>query len=222
MPADLLNDKHLRQFLKAYAERTPPLNTSSTSKRQLYLGLDFDGVLHHALCGPRIDQCQMFGSGEINGIQFLASLLLKVQGDRNRDCDLGVPFDRTHALADALDASPADVRIVIATSWRLQIAFDDLVSLMPARLARRVVGMLDLDSELDANGFSVPGARGHLMARWIAQHAPKSHWIALDDMPEHWADHPDRLVQTHMSGLGESALMALRTLMENFALTPAA
>ncbi|SFN56923.1 hypothetical protein [Variovorax sp. OV329] len=125
MDTNLLDEKHLSRFLEAYAERKTVPSTGSAGKRPLYLGLDFDGVLHHAFCGPRSDQCQMLGSREINGTQFLASLLLKAQN--YGDCDLGVPFERTHALSDALDASPVDVRIVIATSWRLQIALDDLV-----------------------------------------------------------------------------------------------
>lgn len=121
-----------------------------------------------------------------------------------------------------LDASPFDVRIVIATSWRLQIVMDDLVSLMPMRLARRVVGMLDPNSEFDADGYSRPGARGHLMVRWMAQHAPQRPWIALDDTPEHWIDHPDQLVRTHMDGVDPSALAILSNAMETLALTPTA
>ena len=207
-------EKYIHRFLEAYAAQETARDVSTGSKRPLYLALDFDGVLHHAFCGPRSDHCQKLGAGEINAIQFLAALLLKVQ---EYGWEVGMPFDRTHALADVLDASPFDVRIVIATSWRLEIALDDLVSLMPARLARRVVRILDLDCEFDGNGYSLPGAGGQLMARWMARHAPQSPWVALDDTPEHWVDHSDRLVETHMAGVDQSALAALRTVMENLA-----
>ena len=167
----------------------------------VYIALDFDGVLHSTDAAPYKNWVQDLQSGSLSRAGFLdlahQDFLKSVsEGDSN-----GELFDRSHHLIAVLKRRP-DVRIVIATSWRMTLDIEKIKDLMPPDLASRVVGMLDTDPESAANGPFFPGVRRRLMERWIVQNAnPQATWLAVDDCAALWEGHGDRLVNPRGEGM---------------------
>ncbi|MDM0071464.1 HAD domain-containing protein [Variovorax sp. J31P207] len=187
----------------------PPTPKPSTrTDAPIYLGLDFDGVLHSVFAGPRKQHCTDLGAGLLSPVQFIRDV--NVVHDPEW---CGRLFDRADLLSDCLDGFHREVRIVIATSWRSKLSTDTMRELLPSSLRKRVVDSLDSCEEQDHNGECISGVRGRLMERWVAINDPGADWLALDDVDELWAEHMLRLVQTPPMGVNLDAIDRLRVAL---------
>lgn len=67
-----------------------------------------------------------------------------------------------------------DVRIVISSSWRLHMKMDEMLGMLPAGIAQRVVS---------ATGQAHIGRwpRFHEVRAWVQLYEPQANWRALDD-----------------------------------------
>lgn len=187
----------------------PRMQTATHSKKTVYIGLDFDGVLHpiHG-CADR-KWTDALAAGEWTPEDFLnrvADELLQEAAGQARDDETAprpfkyeleprFPFDRSAVLENVLQRHP-DVRLVVATAWRRGLTVDQLRAIMPPRLAARVVGKLDEAHESD-QGKPIPGIRAQLMERWVQSNAPGAPWLAIDDTEELWHGSPAPLVKPH-------------------------
>lgn len=187
----------------------PPTPKPPTrSDPPIYIGLDFDGVLHSVFAGPRKQHCTDLGAGRLTPDQFIRDV------NAVHDPDwCGRLFDRADLLSDCLDGFHREVRIVIATAWRSKLSTDTMRALMPSSLRKRVVDSLDSCEEQDLNGRCISGVRGRLMERWVAINDPEADWLALDDIDELWAEHVSRLVQTPPMGMNLDVIDRLRAAL---------
>jgi hypothetical protein len=117
------------------------------------LFLDFDGTLH-------VGRASMDESGRIS-------------------LNTGRPlFEFAPLLIELLDPYPS-VQLVLTTSWLMTLSQEDIVSLMPPELARRVVDTTrHIKSRL---GYILNGTdRTYVISRYAYSKQLK-HWLAVDD-----------------------------------------
>jgi hypothetical protein len=111
-------------------------------------------------------------------------------------------FSRLPRLEALLREYPA-VRIVITSSWRIKRALDDLRSFFSPDIAARII---DKTADL---GLKNEGYRESEARRWLADHAPDSAWVALDDHADAWVTR-ESVVLCPESGIGDAEILALR------------
>lgn len=173
------------------------------SRGRRFIGLDFDGVLHAPEAGPPLVWTEAVGRNQMSAQDFnahaVADALARQNAAPSSASSGGSMFDRGIHLIDVLQRHE-DVQIVIATSWRNALTVDQIMTLMPPMLASRVVGML----ERYTSEHSSWGIRCRLMKAWMDRFAaPGSLWLALDDQPQLWEGHGDRLIRTPFeTGMG--------------------
>lgn len=177
--------------------------TEAPVERHIYLALDFDGVLHSQSGCPDRLWTEKVAKGEWTVDKFFATVEGEYADDWQEFAERSdrtsqwwkprMPFECSPVLETVLHCFP-EVRLVIATAWRIGMSVQVLRTLMPPGLAKRVVGKLD-DTKETFDGTAIPGIRSELMVRWMRQHAqPSDPWLALDDTQELWAGHEDKLV----------------------------
>lgn len=179
----------------------------------IYLALDFDGVLHHSFSSPTNELLQAVGAGTLSAADFIGQMHVRSHADESDSSSL---FEHSAHVVEALRRH-RQLRIVIATSWRKYLDLKTLQSVMPVTLSRRVVGVLEWSEEKGIDGRTLAGIRGQLMMRWLrARGESTAPWLAMDDMPDLWKEHCDRLVQTPMCGMlwnqGQEMLDRIRIL----------
>lgn len=180
------------------------------NERELYLALDFDGVLHSTQLGPTKKHCTDYAAGHLSAGEFL-DLVSKDKRARyhlTSEC-IDFLFDRAAVFAKTFTCIPkVQTKLVIATSWRNAMSAGALQALVPAVLAPHVCGVLDPHEEEHRE----PGTRARLMEKWMAEHAPHARWLAVDDDAWLWEGAHSRLVQPPRDGLDGPTWFELRAL----------
>jgi len=151
----------------------------------MILFLDYDGVLHPD-----------------------AAYLVRGRPELRADGEL---FMWAGHLVDVLASAP-QIRIVLSTSWALELRFARARDYLPAELRQRVIGAtwhsgMSTDDEhrpLGRDTWWDSSTRYQQIRRYVDR-AGLTDWIAVDDQPTGWAESDrDKLVVTD-SNLGLSA-----------------
>jgi hypothetical protein len=185
-------------------------------QQELYLALDFDGVLHSTELGPNRTHCADYAAGHLNAEQFLEIV------NREKRARYGLTgehvdflFDRAPFFSSAFwGLGRLQIRLVISTSWRNAMQPEALRALLPRLLDRCVAGVLDPHEDEHRE----PGTRAKLMRKWIAENAPHARWLAIDDDAGLWETAHSRLVQTPRSGLDALTWRQLRDVCASVAM----
>ena len=114
-------------------------------------------------------------------------------------------------LEDIVDA--IDLRLVLRSSWTLEIPIERIALCMSDKLRSRLAGVADPIAEIGLSGPRRIATPYEVISRYCAQHGVK-YWCALDDRGKGWsADESWRLIRTDPNvGLGDSeTILALRT-----------
>jgi len=164
--------------------------------QNVYLSLDFDGVLHHHDAG--LLQTDVFHPAQSveSFVEMLEQRFPAVITEPFFNAD-GKLFDRQYFLECVLEQLPL-AKVVIATSWRNQIPPDRIGDFLSPIVRERIVGTLD-HSEQERK---IEGQRGVLMKKWLRDHsAENAVWLGIDDQIRHYALHPENVFKTHWRGL---------------------
>ena len=164
--------------------------------QNVYLSLDFDGVLHHHDAG--LLQTDVFHPAQSveSFVEMLEQRFPAVITEPFFNAD-GKLFDRQYFLECVLEQLPL-AKVVIATSWRNQIPPDRIGDFLSPIVRERIVGTLD-QSEKERK---IEGQRGVLMKKWLCDHgAENAVWLGIDDQIRHYALHPENAFKTHWRGL---------------------
>jgi hypothetical protein len=181
----------------------------------IYIVLDFDGVLHHAMAGPspthlsaKPFDCSKFIIDVNKANAEVAQWDHETLNSENRlrrehgKGEFRGLFDRMSKLQKLLELLPT-AQILIATSWRNKIDLTDLCKFFPKSIEKKIAGSIDCDPSNDA-GY---GVRGALAEKWLKERRDiSSIWIALDDQPLHYWQHFKHLVQTPSCGMNEETI----------------
>ncbi len=187
------------------AHQCTSARATRTDAAAVYVALDFDGVLHHQFVAPMVDDTRDLAAGKINPAEFLSRTDAAAHPGKRL-------FDRCDALMQVIARFPC-VRVVAATSWRFDLTLEQIRSVVPTKLRKRIVGVLARATEYHQGGV-IRGVRGHLMESWMAAHAsPSAAWIAIDDVQELWADHAAALIHPTWSGLQDTDLVQLHAAL---------
>lgn len=155
--------------------------------RELFLFLDYDGVLHpDAVYQTR------------RGLELRAPGRLLMHA--------GI-------LNEILEGSP-QVKIVLSTSWVRLLSFSRARRVLPASLQALVVGATWHSKMARAPEYGYDLQTRYEQIRAAAARAGMTHWVALDDDPDYsWPEDDDRLVRCDSTmGLGsEHTQIELRT-----------
>jgi hypothetical protein len=170
-----------------------------THSGNLYLSLDFDGVLHHHDAGLlQTDVFEPDQSAE-SFVEMVEKRFPAVISEPYFNAD-GKLFDRQYFLECVLEQLPM-AKIVIATSWRNQIPAHRIGDFLSPMVRERIVGTLDRSEQERKN----EGVRGVLMKKWLRDHdiAEDAVWLGIDDQIRHYAQHPENVFKTNWRGLKE-------------------
>lgn len=117
----------------------------------------------------------------------------------------GRMFSRAPLLADALRDAPADVQVVIASTWRLHREVPVLRAMLPQALAERVVGATGR-ARLES-----PHPRHAEILAWLeAEGLAQADWRAIDDTPHLYPpDCPQLILCTSTRGIDAPQLAQL-------------
>ena len=203
--------------------QSEPLPTSLFTKFQgnkldhsgnVYLSLDFDGVLHHHDAG--LLQTDVFEPNQCadSFVEMVEKRFPTVISEPYFSAD-GKLFDRQYFLECVLEQLPL-AKIVIATSWRNQIPADRIGDFLSPMVRERIVGTLDRSEQERKN----EGVRGVLMKKWLRDHdiAEDAVWLGIDDQIRHYAQHPENVFKTNWRGLKEDdvdSIVAKITLLSS-------
>lgn len=173
------------------------LDCSLPSDGVVFVGLDFDGVLHPVDTGAYVGDLHKLHDGGLSPDQWLADYHV-VNAERGGS-------ERLFSRMAALLMLPDSTRFVLTTSWRHREGLH--VSATPEQVLRalkgvmaasghagrwvaeRTAGMIDLGPEED-------GDRGRRMEKWLRDRGLSDRpWFGLDDHAAHYARNPDRLVR---------------------------
>jgi len=106
-----------------------------------------------------------------------------------------------------------DLRLVLRSSWTLQIPVERIAQCMSPNLRRTLAGYTEPIAELRLSGARRIATPYQVITRYCAKHGVK-YWCALDDREKEWpAEHRWRLVKTDPKvGLSDDeTVMALKT-----------
>lgn len=157
-----------------------------------YLFLDYDGVLHPS---------EVYRDLKTGRIYFKEGTQEEV-----RDCAL---FMHAEILADILDESGVDVKIILSTTWvRVLKSYTKALKRLPARLQERVIGSTyhsQIDSHLGVDpyasryhGFASLTRFKQVYGNSLRRRLELHEWIALDDDAEGWPDEfASNLIKCH-------------------------
>lgn len=114
-------------------------------------------------------------------------------------------------LEDIADA--IDFRLVLRSSWTMQVSIERIAQCMSEKLRSRLAGVADPIAEIGLSGPRRIATPYQVINRYCAQHGVK-YWCALDDREKGWSDDESwRLIRTDPNvGLSdEETILALRT-----------
>jgi HAD domain in Swiss Army Knife RNA repair proteins len=121
-------------------------------------------------------------------------------------------FQHAPRLSRMLDEFP-EASVVLSTSWRTFLDFDQLVQPLEAELQRRVLGVTPRFGEIAPVRALVPYRRQAECVQWLADNGmDDAAWIALDDRPSWFEPYCENLIACDaMVGFNEEAASRLRT-----------
>ncbi len=169
----------------------------------LTIFLDIDGTLHRGyVTTPR--QLETPWSGELLTPQEVAQI---------KHEDEGVTICEFSGLLEEILAPYDDIQIVLSTAWVNSMSVDSVKSFLTPGLAARVVGATH-DGPAPIIGWESM-ERGHTILYYTMRHNIE-HWLALDDLPDGFENHPEHLVLTDCDkGIGDPRVMQeLRSKLE--------
>ena len=121
-------------------------------------------------------------------------------------------FEHVPRLSRALDEFP-EASVVLSTSWRTFLNFDQLVLPLEAELKRRVLGVTPRFGEIAPPRELVPYRRQAECVQWLADNnMDDAAWIALDDRTSWFEPYCENLVACDsVIGFDDEAAARLRT-----------
>jgi len=121
-------------------------------------------------------------------------------------------FEHAPRLTRALEEFP-EASVVLSTSWRTFLKFEQLVEPLDADLQRRVIGVTPRFAEFAAKRELVPYRRQAECVHWLSQNGMNdSAWIALDDRPSWFEPYCENLVACDaLVGFDDEVAGRLRT-----------
>lgn len=161
---------------------------------QRILFLDFDGVLHPFDAPSYMDFCYVCNFCELL---------------READPDGELP-------------------IVISSDWRFSTSLEKLRSHFPDDLGRQLVGVTShlpspsIGWDRGSNRQAAPGQRQREIESWMADYAPGSQWMAIDDRPTLFKENCSNLFcvpslhDEEGVGLNSTVCIDLRDRLSNF------
>ncbi|HUL68311.1 MAG TPA: HAD domain-containing protein [Burkholderiaceae bacterium] len=121
-------------------------------------------------------------------------------------------FEHAPRLTRALEEFP-EASVVLSTSWRTFLKFEQLVEPLDADLQRRVIGVTPRFAEFAAKRELVPYRRQAECVHWLSQNGMNdAAWIALDDRPSWFEPYCENLVACDaLVGFDDEVAGRLRT-----------
>lgn len=110
-----------------------------------------------------------------------------------------------------------EVRIVIASDWRMLFSMSKLVARFSEDIRPRVVGATP--HVIPKKGAELHGLREREAMLWLTQHEPDfsaAAWCALDDAPGNWLTRSRLVLTDFKRGFTEEDAGALRRLLAAF------
>jgi len=110
-----------------------------------------------------------------------------------------------------------EVRVVIASDWRMLFSMQKLVARFSEDIRPRIVGATP--HMLPKNGAELHGLREREAMLWLAQHEHdhrNAAWCALDDAPGNWMTRSRLLLTDFKRGFTEEDAVALRRMLQGF------
>jgi hypothetical protein len=121
-------------------------------------------------------------------------------------------FENAPRLTRALEEFP-EASVVLSTSWRTFLNFEQLVVPLDTELRRRVIGMTPRFAEFAAPPELVPYRRQAECVRWMNENGLNdAPWIALDDRASWFEPYCENLVACDaLVGFDDEVAARLRT-----------
>jgi hypothetical protein len=121
-------------------------------------------------------------------------------------------FEHAPRLSRALEEFP-EASVVLSTSWRTFLNFEQLTVPLETALRRRVIGVTPRFADFPAPRPLVPYRRHAECIQWLAENGMQdSPWLALDDRPSWFEPYCEHLVACDaLVGFTDEAAARLRT-----------
>lgn len=121
-------------------------------------------------------------------------------------------FEHAPRLTQALEEFP-EASVVLSTSWRTFLNFEQLIVPLDLELQRRVIGMTPRFADFSAPRPLVPYRRQAECVQWLAENGmDDAAWIAIDDRPSWFEPYCENLVTCDaLVGFNAEAAGRLRT-----------
>ena len=121
-------------------------------------------------------------------------------------------FEHAPRLTRALEEFP-EASVVLSTSWRTFLKFEQLVEPLDADLQRRVLGVTPRFAEFSPRRELVPYRRHAECVQWLSDNGMNdAAWIALDDRPSWFEPYCENLVACDaLVGFDDEVAGRLRT-----------
>lgn len=120
-------------------------------------------------------------------------------------------------LIEAVVRDYEEVRIVIASDWRMLFSLSKLVSRFAEDIRPRVAGVTP--HMIPKHGADLHGLREREAMLWLGQHVPdiaSAAWCALDDAPGNWLTRSRLVLTDFKRGFTDEDAGALRRMLDNF------
>lgn len=121
-------------------------------------------------------------------------------------------FEHSPRVARVLDEFP-EASVVLSTSWRTFLGFDQLTHPLDESLRRRVIGVTPRFADCKPVPQLVPYRRQAECMQWLINNGmADSPWIALDDRPSWFEPYCEQLVACDaLLGFDDAAAGRMRT-----------
>lgn len=124
---------------------------------------------------------------------------------------------RSLPLIEAVVREFPEVRLVIASDWRMLFSMRNLVARFSADIRERVIGATP--HLLPSKGVDMHGLREHEAMQWLKQHdadGENANWCAIDDAPGNWPSRSRLVLTDFKRGFTEEDAAALRRILLSF------